>query len=92
MSLDIEKSSKPILQFSTIKPSILDSDKLHPGVIAILSTRICKLYNRPTVMIAVEDELGKGSLRSIPEFPLLSVLKEQADILLNFGGHDFAAA
>ena len=30
-------------------------------------------------------------MRSIPEFPLLPVLKESSDILLNFGGHDFAA-
>lgn len=91
MSLDIEKIFQADPTILNDKAVILDSDKWHPGVIAILSTRICKLYNRPTVMIAVEDELGKGSLRSIPEFPLLSVLKEQADILLNFGGHDFAA-
>lgn len=91
MSLDIEKIFQADPSILNDKAVVLDSDKWHPGVIAILSTRICKLYNRPTVMIAVENDLGKGSLRSIPEFPLLSVLKEQADILLNFGGHDFAA-
>ena len=42
-------------------------------------------------MISIENELGKGSLRSIHEFPLLNVLKESSDILINFGGHDFAA-
>jgi single-stranded-DNA-specific exonuclease len=42
-------------------------------------------------MIAVDNGIGKGSARSIPEFPLLSILKECSDILLNFGGHDFAA-
>ncbi len=79
-------------------PSILDnkaivmmSDKWHPGVIAIISTRISKLYNRPTVMIAIDKGIGKGSVRSIHEFPLLPSLKSSADILLNFGGHDFAA-
>lgn len=70
---------------------VMQSDKWHPGVIAILSTRASKQYNRPTIMIAVDKGIGKGSLRSIPEFPLLPVLKESADILLNFGGHDFAA-
>jgi single-stranded-DNA-specific exonuclease len=30
-------------------------------------------------------------LRSIPEFPLLEHLKSWSDILLNSGGHDFAA-
>jgi single-stranded-DNA-specific exonuclease len=70
---------------------IMDSDKWHPGIIAILSTRVSKLYNRPAVMIAVDGGLGKASLRSIHEFPLLDLLKQNADLLLNYGGHDYAA-
>lgn len=73
------------------KAIVIHSDKWHPGVIAILSTRLAKAYNRPTIVISVDKEIGKGSLRSIPEFPLLNILKESSDILLNFGGHDFAA-
>jgi single-stranded-DNA-specific exonuclease len=42
-------------------------------------------------MIASDGQIGKGSLRSIPEFPVLPVLKELSDLLLNFGGHDAAA-
>jgi single-stranded-DNA-specific exonuclease len=91
MSVDVENSiieHPKILQHKAI---LMSSDRWHPGVIAIISTRIAKHYNRPTVMIAIDKEIGKGSLRSIPEFPLLPVLKECSDILLNFGGHDFAA-
>lgn len=91
MSTDVENT---ILEFPETlhhKAIIMQSDKWHPGVIAIISTRISKHYNRPTVMIAIDNGIGKGSLRSIPEFPLLPVLKECADILLNFGGHDFAS-
>lgn len=73
------------------KAIVLASDKWHPGIIAILSTRISKHYNRPAVMIAIDKDLGKGSLRSIHEFPLLEVLKAHSHLLLNFGGHDFAA-
>ena len=42
-------------------------------------------------MIAIERDIAKGSLRSIHEFPLLDLLKDCSDLLLNFGGHDFAA-
>ncbi len=91
MSADVELMLKEHPQILHDKAIVLSSDRWHPGVIAILSTRISKQYNRPTVMIAIDKELGKGSMRSIPEFPLLSVLKESADILTNFGGHDFAA-
>lgn len=73
------------------KAIIMASEKWHPGIIAILSTRISKFYNRPAVMIAIDGDLGKGSLRSIHEFPLLGLLKDCSDLLLNFGGHDFAA-
>lgn len=91
MSADVETiiSSQPDIM--TRKAIIIQSDKWHPGVIAIISTRIAKAYNRPTIVIAIDKEIGKGSLRSIPEFPLLNVLKENADLLMNFGGHDFAA-
>lgn len=73
------------------KAIILHSEKWHPGIIAILSARISRHYNKPVIIIAIDNGVGKGSLRSIPEFPLLPHLKDCSDILLNFGGHDFAA-
>lgn len=91
MSAEVETmilSHPDILKHKAI---VIHSDKWHPGVIAIISTRIAKVYNRPTIVIAVDNGIGKGSLRSIPEFPLLNVLKDNSDLLQNFGGHDFAA-
>ncbi len=73
------------------KAIIMYSESWHPGVIAIVATRITKQYNRPTVVITVDDGIGKGSIRSIPEFPLLPALKKVSHLLSNFGGHDFAA-
>lgn len=69
----------------------LQSKKWHPGIIPIITARIARQYNRPTVIIAIDEGIGKGSLRTIPEFPLLSVLNDNADLLLNYGGHDYAA-
>lgn len=91
MSADVELIIANQPEILDQKAIIIQSDKWHPGVIAILSTRIAKAYNRPTIVIAIDKEMGKGSLRSIPEFPLLNVLKECSDLLTNFGGHDFAA-
>lgn len=70
---------------------VLFSEKWHSGVIAIISARISRQYNRPTAIFAIEKSIAKGSLRSIRGFPLLPVLKENKDLMLNFGGHDFAA-
>jgi single-stranded-DNA-specific exonuclease len=73
------------------KAIVLSSENWHPGVIPIICARVAKHYNRPTLLISVDDGIGKGSMRTIREFPLLPVLKKSADLFLNYGGHDFAA-
>lgn len=91
MTADVDQIIAQHPEILQKKAIVIHSDKWHPGVIAILCTRISKHYNRPTVMIALENGVGKGSLRSIHEFPLLSILRDCSDLLINYGGHDFAA-
>lgn len=73
------------------KAIVLSSKKWHPGIIPIITARLSRQFNRPTAIIAIDQGIGKGSLRTIPEFPLLSTLTKNADLLINYGGHDFAA-
>ncbi len=63
----------------------------HPGVIGIVASRIIERYYRPTVMISVENGIGKGSARSIPGFDIHSALKGCSEYLAKFGGHKYAA-
>lgn len=88
---DIEEYIKSNPKILNEKAIFLYSNKWHPGVIPIITARITKQYNRPTMLIAIENGIGKGSIRTIPEFPLLTVLKQVENLLINFGGHDFAA-
>jgi len=66
----------------------------HPGVIGIVAGRIKEHFNRPTIVIAV-DENGdaKGSGRSIMGVDLGSAITaaRQSDILTAGGGHAMAA-
>lgn len=73
------------------KAIVLSSEKWHPGIIPIISARIAKHYNRPTMIISIEKGMGKGSIRTIPEFPLLDILTQNQKLLINYGGHDYAA-
>ena len=73
------------------KAIVLYSDSWHSGIIPIIAARIAKQFNRPTILISIEGDLGKGSIRTIPEFPVLNFLRENEDILINYGGHDYAA-
>ncbi len=88
---DIEEVLHKQPQILKEKAIVLFSEKWHPGIIPIITARIAKQYNRPTLIIAIDQGVGKGSLRTIPEFPLLTILKDNADLLENFGGHDYAA-
>jgi len=87
-NLDREISENP----SLVKNNaiVLHSYTWHSGIIAILATKISKLYNKPTIVITIKDGIGKGSIRTIPEFPVLEILKKNKDLLINFGGHDYA--
>ncbi|MCH7819129.1 MAG: single-stranded-DNA-specific exonuclease RecJ [Candidatus Marinimicrobia bacterium] len=69
---------------------VLYADDWHQGVIGIVASRLTEKFYRPTVMISLNGEIGKGSGRSIPEFNLHSVLKECSDLLIGFGGHEQA--
>ena len=63
----------------------------HQGVLGIVASRMVETYYRPTVLIAIKGELGKGSARSIPGLNLYKALEACRDCLEDFGGHSMAA-
>jgi single-stranded-DNA-specific exonuclease len=70
---------------------VLGGDGWHPGVIGIVASRLVEKYNRPTVMVAMDGESGKGSCRSIRGYHLYQGLQACAEHLAAFGGHEMAA-
>ncbi len=66
----------------------------HPGVIGIVAGRLKEHFNRPTIVIAIDnDGEAKGSGRSIMGVDLGSAITaaRQAEILTAGGGHAMAA-
>jgi single-stranded-DNA-specific exonuclease len=70
---------------------VLASDGWHSGVIGIVASRLVEKFYRPTILIAIDGEGGKGSGRSIRGLHLFSALQECSPHLLAFGGHEMAA-
>ena len=70
---------------------VLAEQGWHAGVIGIVASRIVEEFGRPTILVALEGEEGKGSGRSIPAFDLHGALSGCRDLLLRFGGHRAAA-
>jgi single-stranded-DNA-specific exonuclease len=70
---------------------VLHSADWHAGVIGIVASRVVETTGRPTMMIAVQDGVGKGSGRSTGKFDLHAALGGCADLLVKHGGHRAAA-
>ncbi len=63
----------------------------HLGVIGIVASRLVERFNRPVIMLAGANGNAKGSARSIGGINIYNALEACKDLLLAFGGHDFAA-
>lgn len=70
---------------------VLSKINWHTGVIGIVASRIMEKYNRPTILISIQDGIGKGSARSTPNFDIYGAFQKLRHLLINFGGHRFAA-
>ena len=63
----------------------------HPGVVGIVASKIKEEFNRPTIIIALENGSGKGSARSVADFDLYEALTVCKTHLDDYGGHPMAA-
>ncbi|KAF0134746.1 MAG: single-stranded-DNA-specific exonuclease [Candidatus Saganbacteria bacterium] len=63
----------------------------HPGVIGIAASRVVDRFYRPTVLVGINDGVGRGSARSIEGFNVFALLDTCRDLFVDFGGHEGAA-
>jgi single-stranded-DNA-specific exonuclease len=71
---------------------VLAKEGWHVGVIGIVASRVLQEFYKPTVVIGVEEEMGKGSCRSVAGFSIVEALSRMpAGLLERFGGHEMAA-
>ncbi|MBP3229447.1 MAG: single-stranded-DNA-specific exonuclease RecJ [Prevotella sp.] len=70
---------------------VLYDEDWKKGVIGIVASRLTEIYFRPTVVLTRDGEFATGSARSIAGFDVYSAIKSCRDMLVNFGGHTYAA-
>ncbi len=63
----------------------------HPGVVGIVAGKIADLLGKPTIVVGLEGEAGRGSVRGPGGFPLHDALTLCAAEMVGFGGHQAAA-
>lgn len=69
---------------------VLAGENWHHGVIGIVASRITEKFFKPTILICIEDDIGKGSGRSVPGFDLHEALAQSSKYLEKYGGHEMA--
>ena len=62
----------------------------HQGVIGIVASRLARDYNRPAIVLTIQDGKAYGSGRSVGSLNLVKTLSKSSDILERFGGHPMA--
>ena len=85
LNTEYKNSSDPVI--------ILHGENWHEGIIGIIAARVKEKFNKPTIVISVDGEIGKGSGRSIHGFDLGSTIigAVQDGLLKKGGGHKMAA-
>mgnify|MGYP002548432845 FL=1 len=82
-----ELEKEDIEKLNTI---VLSGDNWHHGVIGIVASKLTEKFYKPTILICFEDNIGKGSGRSLPGFDLHEALVESSAYLEKYGGHEMA--
>ena len=71
---------------------VLSSRKWHRGVVGIVASSLAGSYGKPAFLISVDENgMGRGSGRSFGGINIFSVLSKCEDLLVEFGGHAYAA-
>ncbi len=71
--------------------TVVYNEGWHKGVIGIVASRLTEKYYRPTIVLTRSNGHVAGSARSVRGFDLYEALCGCSDLLIQFGGHKYAA-
>ncbi|GAB5552685.1 MAG: single-stranded-DNA-specific exonuclease RecJ [Saprospiraceae bacterium] len=78
-------------EYQDRKSIILFQPHWHKGVIGIVASRIAEKYHKPTIILTQSEDDIVGSARSVSQFDIHEAIESCSDMLINFGGHKYAA-
>jgi single-stranded-DNA-specific exonuclease len=61
------------------------------GVVGLVAGKLVERFYRPALVLRQEEEIARGSARSIPEFDISHALDQVDGLLVRHGGHPLAA-
>lgn len=73
---------------------VIAGEQWHPGVVGIVASRLMERFNRPALVLGVDENdptRARGSARSFEGFDIHEALHSCSHLLIEFGGHTLAA-
>lgn len=89
----LKKATSEILDnvnFKDQRVIVVWGEDWHLGVIGIVASKIVDRFYRPAIVLSVQENIARGSGRSIEKFHLFEAVYKCKDLLENFGGHEAA--
>ncbi len=78
-------------RFSNRKSTVVFHPDWHKGVVGIVASRLIERWYRPTIVLTESEGKVTGSARSVRDFDVYEAIEACSDLLIQFGGHKFAA-
>lgn len=66
---------------------IFITGSFNPGIIGLIASRLTQKYALPSVIHTTQDNIARGSCRSIPEVDIINTLRKFNDLFVDLGGH-----
>ncbi len=66
------------------------SSSFHEGVIGLIASKLTEKFHKPSIVMAVKEQVVKGSARSVRGVNITTLLRSVREELLEVGGHPMA--
>ncbi|MGX5377382.1 single-stranded-DNA-specific exonuclease RecJ [Ligilactobacillus sp. LYQ135] len=92
LAAQITKEAEKQLEDQTHKVNIVCGKDWHEGVLGIVASRLAEETQKPTIVLTEnDDQILKGSARSVKGFNLFKAFDSHRKLFESFGGHELAA-
>lgn len=78
-------------EMQTRKSTVVFKADWHKGVVGIVASRLIEKYYRPTIVLTESNGTATGSARSVKDFDVYEAIEACSSLLIQFGGHKYAA-
>lgn len=89
--LEAKELVRKDIVFAEKKAIVLSNENWHKGVIGIVASKMVDQYHKPSIIFTESNGRMVGSARSVGGFNIYQAIAKCEDLLVNYGGHKYAA-